>query len=107
MFARTLLGCSVALALGAVPLVQAQTAEPVDQAYPGTLTLKLDLTDAPKRIFRITETIPVKPGALTLYYPKWIPGEHIPSGPINNVSGLIITANGKQLPWRRDLRDMA
>jgi predicted metalloprotease with PDZ domain len=106
MFARTLLGCSVALALGAVPLVQAQTAEPVDQAYPGTLTLKLDLTDAPKRIFRITETIPVKPGALTLYYPKWIPGEHIPSGPINNVSGLIITANGKQLPWRRDLRDM-
>ena len=49
MFARTLLGCSVALALGAVPLVQAQTAEPVDQAYPGTLTLKLDRTDAPKR----------------------------------------------------------
>ncbi|NII73393.1 putative metalloprotease with PDZ domain [Dyella sp. SG562] len=106
MFARTLLGWSVALALGAVPLAQAQVADPVDQAYPGTLTLKVDVTDAPKRIYRVAQTIPVKPGPLTLYYPKWIPGEHIPSGPINNVSGLVITANGKQLPWRRDLRDM-
>ena len=105
MFARTLLGWSVALAL-VVPLAQAQSVEAVDQAYPGSLTLKVDVTDAPKRIYRVAETIPVKPGPLTLYYPKWIPGEHIPSGPINNVSGLVIRANGKQLSWRRDLRDM-
>ncbi|MFC4763492.1 M61 family metallopeptidase [Dyella koreensis] len=107
MFARALLSWSVVAALGAAS-VQAAPAETeaMDQPYPGTLTLKLDLTDAPKKIFRVTESIPVRPGPLTLYYPKWIPGEHIPSGPVNNVSGLIITANGKQLPWRRDLRDM-
>jgi predicted metalloprotease with PDZ domain len=90
----------------ACAVVHGEAAEAVDQPYPGTLALKLDLTDAPRKIYRIAETIPVKPGELTLYYPKWIPGEHIPSGPINNVSGLIVTANGKQLPWRRDLRDM-
>ncbi|TAM60059.1 MAG: hypothetical protein EPN49_09865 [Rhodanobacter sp.] len=40
------------------------------------------------------------------YYPQWIPGEHSPSGPIGNVAGLTITANGKQLPWKRDPHDM-
>ena len=77
-----------------------------DVPYPGTLTLKLDLTDAPKKIFRVQETIPAKPGAFTLYYPQWIPGEHSPAGPIDNLAGLVITANGKRVPWRRDLRDM-
>ena len=79
---------------------------PVDQPYAGMLTINVDLTDAGKRIFRSHETIPVKPGALTLFYPQWIPGEHAPSGPVSNIAGLIIRANGKQLPWRRDLRDM-
>ena len=78
----------------------------VDQPYAGTLTLALDLTDAPKKVFRVAETIPVTPGPLTLYYPKWIPGEHAPSGPIQNVTGLVITANGKPVRWRRDLREM-
>ena len=79
---------------------------PVDQPYAGMLTVNVDLTGAGKRIFRSHETIPVTPGALTLYYPQWIPGEHAPSGPIENVAGLIIRANGKPLPWKRDLRDM-
>jgi len=77
-----------------------------DLPYPGMLTLKVDLTDAPKKIFRVHETIPATPGPFTLYYPQWIPGEHSPSGPIDNLAGLIITANGKRVPWRRDLRDM-
>ncbi|MGN6226833.1 MAG: M61 family metallopeptidase [Dyella sp.] len=79
---------------------------PVDQPYAGTLTLALDLTDAPKKVFRVAETIPVTPGPLTLYYPKWIPGEHAPSGPIQNVTGLVISADGKPVRWRRDLREM-
>jgi predicted metalloprotease with PDZ domain len=84
----------------------AEKAPPVDQPYPGMLTLKVDLTDAPKKIFRVHETIPARPGPFTLYYPQWIPGEHAPSGPIDNLAGLVITANGKRVPWRRDLRDM-
>jgi predicted metalloprotease with PDZ domain len=98
-----------ACALSATAAAQTEAADapaPVDQPYAGTLTVDVDLKDAGKRIFRSHETIPVKPGALTLFYPKWIPGEHAPSGPVENVSGLIIRANGKQLPWRRDLRDM-
>ena len=65
---------------------------PKDSAYPGVLTIEMDLRDAPRRIYRMRETIPVKPGPLTLYYPKWIPGEHAPSGPIQNVTGLVIKA---------------
>ena len=87
---------------------QASTQNPplLDQPYPGTLTVAVDLTEAPKKVFRMHETIPVSPGPLTLYYPKWIPGEHAASGPIQNVAGVVIKANGKQLPWRRDLREM-
>src|ERR1700761_3122148 len=98
-----------ACAFSATAAAQTEAADaptPVDQPYAGTLTVDVDLTDAGKRIFRSHETIPVKPGATTLFYPKWIPGEHAPSGPVQNASGLIIRANGKQLPWRRDLRDM-
>ncbi|HET7923058.1 MAG TPA: M61 family peptidase, partial [Gammaproteobacteria bacterium] len=75
-------------------------------AYPGTLTLAVDVSDASRKLFRVHETIPVKPGPLTLYYPQWIPGEHSPSGPIENMAGLTFRADGKNLPWRRDLTDM-
>jgi len=71
------------------------------------ITLAVDLTDAPRKILHATETIPVKPGPLTLVYPKWIPGEHIPSGPIDNQAGFIVTtASGVRVKWERDLVDM-
>lgn len=74
--------------------------------YPGTLTLQVNLTQAPRRILTVHETVPVTAGPLTLYYPKWIPGEHSPSGPITDVAGLVFKANGKTLAWRRDLVKM-
>jgi predicted metalloprotease with PDZ domain len=101
------LAVTTALSMSASFVVSAaDLPAPVDQPYAGTLTVAVDLTDAPKKIFRVNETIPVTPGPLTLYYPKWIPGEHAPSGPIQNVAGVVIKANGKQLAWRRDLREM-
>ncbi len=39
---------------------------------------------------------------MSLLYPKWIPGEHGPTGPIEDLTGLKITANGQPVPWRRD-----
>ena len=48
------------------------------------IKLTVDLTDAPRRILHATETMPVQPGPMTLVYPKWIPGEHGPTGPIDN-----------------------
>jgi predicted metalloprotease with PDZ domain len=69
------------------------------------VSLFVDATDAPRKIFHARMTIPARPGSLTLYYPKWIPGEHGPTGPIQDLAGLKFTANGKTLPWRRDLLD--
>jgi predicted metalloprotease with PDZ domain len=69
------------------------------------ITLALDATDAPRKIFHAQLTIPAAPGTLTLYYPKWIPGEHAPSGPVIDLAGLKFTGNGQLLKWRRALDD--
>src|SRR5919202_1314827 len=71
-----------------------------------TIALMVDATDAPRKLFRAREVIPANPGPLTLYYPKWIPGEHGPTGPIINLAGLKFTAGGRTLQWRRDPVDM-
>ncbi len=73
---------------------------------PSPITLSVDLRDSPKKILHATETIPVSPGPLTLAFPKWIPGEHMPSGPIQNQAGLFITANGQPVLWQRDPVEM-
>src|ERR1700726_3791600 len=69
------------------------------------ISIALDASDAPRKIFHAQLTIPAVPGTLTLYYPKWIPGEHAPSGPVINLAGLKFTANGQVLKWRRALDD--
>ena len=71
-----------------------------------TVKLMVDATEARRKLFHAREVIPVGPGPLTLYYPKWIPGEHGPTGPVVNLSGLKFTASGETLPWRRDPVDM-
>lgn len=72
----------------------------------GEISVTVDATKTPEKIVHTRESIPAKPGPLTLYYPKWIPGEHGPDGPIGNVTGLKFTANGKTIPWQRDLSDV-
>ena len=69
------------------------------------VTITLDASEAPRRIFHAHLTIPASAGTLTLYYPKWIPGEHAPSGPIVDLAGLKFTGNGQLLKWRRALDD--
>jgi predicted metalloprotease with PDZ domain len=66
------------------------------------IKIALDLRDAPRKILHARLMIPVQPGPLTLEYPQWIPGEHSPTGPIDNFAGLVISANGETLPWQRD-----
>jgi predicted metalloprotease with PDZ domain len=72
----------------------------------GPIRLEVDASHAPQKILHAHLQIPVNPGPLVLYYPEWIPGEHMPDGPIVNVAGLKFTAGGKTLPWHRDLVDM-
>jgi len=71
-----------------------------------TISLTVDATKTPEKILRSHEEIPVKPGPLTIYYPKWIPGEHGPNGPIGSVTGLKFEGNGKVIPWVRDTLDV-
>jgi len=71
-----------------------------------TISLTVDATKTPQKLLRSHEVIPVKPGPLTIYYPKWIPGEHGPNGPISSVTGLKFEAGGKTIPWKRDLLDV-
>jgi len=85
--------------------VAAQKNKPAPKSVPPTITVSVDASDAPRKIFHAQLTIPAAPGALTLYYPKWIPGEHGPTGPIEDLAGLKFTANGQALKWRRDLLD--
>jgi len=77
-----------------------------DTPYPGTIALHVDASDTVQGIFRVHETIPVKPGALTLLYPQWIPGDHSPTGPIAMFAGLRLSANGQPLAWKRDEFDV-
>jgi predicted metalloprotease with PDZ domain len=76
------------------------------EAAAQNISLRADLTDAPRGIIRGTLAIPVKPGRLTLVYPQWIPGYHGPIGPITDLSALKFTTAGKPVTWRRDLTDM-
>lgn len=75
---------------------------PRDIDYPAPLTLKVDVTDLERRVFAVHESIPVRPGPLTLLYPEWLPGNHAPRGPIDSLAGLRITAGGRPLEWVRD-----
>ena len=75
--------------------------------YPGVIDLKVDVSDTTRKVFKVTETIPVSPGPLVLSLPKWIPGEHSPSAQIVLMSGFTVTADdGRRLTWRRDPVEM-
>ncbi len=75
-------------------------------AQQATVKLDVDATDAPRKILRARLQMPARPGPLTLLYPKWLPGEHAPDGPITDLVGLRMTAGGKPLAWQRDPVDM-
>jgi len=70
------------------------------------ITLDVDATDAPRKILHARLRIPAQPGKLTLVYPKWIPGEHGPNGPITDLVGLSMSAAGRPVEWQRDPEDM-
>jgi predicted metalloprotease with PDZ domain len=70
------------------------------------IKLEVDLRDAAKRVYHSKMEFPVTAGPLTLVYPKWIPGEHAPNGPIVDVTGLHFRGNAKEIAWRRDVVDL-
>src|SRR2546421_13056716 len=89
------------LAAAAVVCFQTQVVVAKANAATGPITLSVDATEAPRKLFHARMTMPVSPGPMTLVYPKWIPGEHGPTGPIINLAGLKLMAGGEMSRWRR------
>lgn len=75
-------------------------------AFGADLTLRIDARDVARRHLQTHETLAVKPGSLVLAYPKWIPAEHAPAGPLDTIIGMRITANGQPLTWKRNPLEM-
>ena len=86
----------LALLLGATTL----------QAQKTPIQITADLSEAPRKLYHADVDIPVQPGPVSLTTPKWIPGNHRPTGPVDEITGVVFTANGKVLPWRRDDEDL-
>jgi predicted metalloprotease with PDZ domain len=94
-------------ALAAVLALVLPGSGPADaQAASSPIAVHVDASRAVQGLLSIHETIPVSSGPLTLIYPKWIPGEHAPSGAIANVAGIRIGARGKTVAWTRDPVDL-
>jgi hypothetical protein len=72
------------------------------QNSPGPIALTVDATEINRQLLHAQLSLPVNPGPLTLAYPKWIPGEHAPTGPIDSLVGLKLSAGGQSLAWHRD-----
>ena len=70
------------------------------------LVLEVDATAVSRGLQSVRMRIPVSPGPLTLVYPKWIQGNHRPSGTINSLSGLVVRAGAEVLRWERDPLEM-
>ena len=89
-------------------LLLAALAAAPGSAAPGSppIRLTVDATGAPRRVLHARLEIPARPGPLTLVYPKWIPGNHAPSGPIADLAGLRLSVNGRPIEWQRDAVDL-
>ena len=92
-----------ALASGAA---SAQTLATSVATQSNPMTLVLDASTAPRGFMTTRLSIPAQPGPFTLVFPKWIPGEHGPTGPLGDLAGLRVSANGSPIAWERDKVDM-
>jgi predicted metalloprotease with PDZ domain len=84
---------------GAIPM-------PRDRPYPGELQIRVDATDVARRIVHVHETITGLGAAAVLYLPKWLPGEHAPTGPIDRLAAIRMQAQGQRVGWIRDPLDV-
>jgi predicted metalloprotease with PDZ domain len=81
-------------------------ATPKDREYPGAIVLAVDASDPERRIVHVRENLSGVDTNTVLFYPKWLPGNHAPQGPIDRLAGLRITANGAAVRWARDPIDV-
>lgn len=96
-------GSALAQPGAAVPAPDDPASRLLHTPYPGVLRLTIDARDVERAILHGRLVLPVQgPGPLTVYFPRWVPGHHAPSGPISRIAGVVFSAAGKPLAWRRD-----
>ncbi len=93
-------------ARAAIPLLLLLAGNPVPGWCGPPLTLDVDAREAARHLLHARLTIPVAPGALTLVYPKWLPGNHGPTGPVADLAGIRMSIDGKPVAWQRDSVDL-
>ena len=97
-------------AIGIVLGLMMLAVTPCAIAESSRVTLDVDATDVSHGIQHAHVVLPVRPGPLTLAYPKWVPGEHAPNGPITQLVNLHFSVSGpemrgREVRWRRDTQD--
>ncbi|MEP6549037.1 MAG: M61 family peptidase [Gammaproteobacteria bacterium] len=98
---------AAALAFYLVSGMASQTqSAPATAGAAAAASVEVDARDAPRGIERTHLVLPVKTGKLTLLYPKWLPGDHSPDGPVAGISALKFSGNGQAIAWQRDLDNM-
>ena len=75
------------------------------------IVITADLSDGSRKLYHAEVDLPVKPGPAAVTTPQWIPGNHRPTGPVDDITGVVFSvagANGERqiLPWRRDDVDL-
>jgi len=66
------------------------------------IRITADLTEAPRKLYHAEIDLPVQPGPATFITPQWIPGNHRPTGPVSDITGVVFSVDGKPIYWRRD-----
>lgn len=79
---------------------------PRNRAYPGEIRLEVDASDVERRVVHVREHVSGIDRGTVLLFPKWLPGNHSPTGPIERFAGLSVSANGERISWTRDPIDM-
>jgi len=75
-------------------------------AQKAPIQIVADLSEAPRKLYHAEIDLPVHEGPLALTTPKWIPGNHRPTGPVDDITGVVFSIDGKTIPWRRDDQDL-
>lgn len=92
--------------LAAAALIALLSSAAAAATAPPPIELTVDARECARRILHVREVFPARPGMMALAYPKWIPGDHGPQGPIVDVAGIHLDCGGATLPWKRDDVDM-
>ncbi|GAB7550634.1 tetratricopeptide repeat protein [Novosphingobium sp. 11B] len=90
------------------PLLPPEMPAAKDVPYAGTIGLNIDASDISRGVYRVTQTIPVAPGArdLILLQAGWLPGNHSETGPYGLLADIHFYADGpngtREIAWVRD-----